>query len=93
MINVGSVGQPRDGDPRACYAVLEDDMVRFRRVEYPLDVTIQKIYQIPELDNFLAIGCGTAGKPAGRPATTVLEGVCSDRAANGVGVHESVNRG
>jgi len=24
MINVGSVGQPRDGDPRACYAILED---------------------------------------------------------------------
>ena len=26
MINVGSVGQPRDGDPRACYVVIEDDM-------------------------------------------------------------------
>jgi hypothetical protein len=25
MINVGSVGQPRDGDPRACYAILEGD--------------------------------------------------------------------
>jgi predicted phosphodiesterase len=24
MVNVGSVGQPRDGDPRACYVVLED---------------------------------------------------------------------
>lgn len=24
MINVGSVGQPRDGDPRACYVILED---------------------------------------------------------------------
>jgi predicted phosphodiesterase len=53
MINVGSVGQPRDGNPRACYVVLEDDVVRFRRVEYPLDRTIAKIYDIPELDNFL----------------------------------------
>ena len=56
MINVGSVGQPRDGDPRSCYVVLEDDptpQVRFRRVEYDLDETIQKIYDIPELDNFL----------------------------------------
>jgi diadenosine tetraphosphatase ApaH/serine/threonine PP2A family protein phosphatase len=26
MINVGSVGQPRDGDPRACYAILEDGL-------------------------------------------------------------------
>ena len=53
MINVGSVGQPRDGDPRACYVVLEDDLVRFRRVEYPFEETIRKIYDIPELDNFL----------------------------------------
>jgi diadenosine tetraphosphatase ApaH/serine/threonine PP2A family protein phosphatase len=53
MINVGSVGQPRDGDPRACYVVLEDDLVRFRRVEYPLEETIRKIYEIPELDDFL----------------------------------------
>jgi len=53
MINVGSVGQPRDGNPRACYVVLEDDLVRFRRVEYPFEKTISKIYDIPELDNFL----------------------------------------
>jgi predicted phosphodiesterase len=68
MVNVGSVGQPRDGDPRACYVVLDDGAsdsageagqlkppctVRFRRIEYPLDKTIQKIYDIPELDNFL----------------------------------------
>lgn len=53
MVNVGSVGQPRDGDPRACYTVLEDNLVRFRRVEYPFEETIRKIYDIPDLDNFL----------------------------------------
>ena len=53
MINVGSVGQPRDGNPKACYAVLEDNVVRFRRVEYPFEKTIAKIYDIPDLDNFL----------------------------------------
>jgi diadenosine tetraphosphatase ApaH/serine/threonine PP2A family protein phosphatase len=53
MINVGSVGQPRDGDPRACYAIIDGDVVRFRRVEYPLETTIEKIYAVPELDNFL----------------------------------------
>ncbi len=53
MINVGSVGQPRDGDPRACYVIIDEDRIRFRRVEYPLEQTIQKIYAIPELDNFL----------------------------------------
>jgi predicted phosphodiesterase len=53
MINVGSVGQPRDGDPRACYVILEDNVVRFRRVEYPIEETVEKIHAVPELDNFL----------------------------------------
>jgi predicted phosphodiesterase len=53
MINVGSVGQPRDADPRASYVVLDGDLVEFRRVDYPRQKTIQKIYDIPALDNFL----------------------------------------
>jgi diadenosine tetraphosphatase ApaH/serine/threonine PP2A family protein phosphatase len=53
MINVGSVGQPRDGNPRACYVVLDESHVRFRRVEYPVEKTIAKIYDVPDLDNFL----------------------------------------
>jgi len=53
MINVGSVGQPRDRDPRACYVVLEGNMLTYRRVEYPFEKTIEKITPIPELDNYL----------------------------------------
>ncbi|HWL08667.1 MAG TPA: metallophosphoesterase family protein [Planctomicrobium sp.] len=53
LINVGSVGQPRDGDNRASYVVIEGDTVQFRRIEYDFEKTIAKIYQIPELDNFL----------------------------------------
>ena len=53
MINVGSVGQPRDGDKRACYVVLEDLTIRYRRVVYDIDTTANQIYAIPELDNFL----------------------------------------
>jgi diadenosine tetraphosphatase ApaH/serine/threonine PP2A family protein phosphatase len=53
MVNVGSVGQPRDNDPRSCYVVLRDQNVEFRRVEYPLETTIEKIHAIPELDRFL----------------------------------------
>jgi predicted phosphodiesterase len=53
MINVGSVGQPRDNDPRSSYVVLEEGVVHFRRVPYALEKTIEKIYAIPELDNFL----------------------------------------
>ena len=53
MINVGSVGQPRDGDPRACYVIIDDDVVAYQRIEYPVQTTIDKIYDTPELDNFL----------------------------------------
>jgi len=53
MINVGSVGQPRDRDPRACYIVIEDNTIKFRRVDYPFEQTIEKIAQVPELDNYL----------------------------------------
>ncbi len=53
MVNVGSVGQPRDGDWRSCYVILEDQTIEYRRVEYDIDTTIQKIFDIPELDNFL----------------------------------------
>jgi len=53
LVNVGSVGQPRNGDPRASYVVLNDGQLSFRRVEYDVEKTIEKIYAIPELDNFL----------------------------------------
>jgi predicted phosphodiesterase len=53
MINVGSVGQPRDNDPRSCYVILSEEAVEFRRVDYPRETTIAKIYAVPELDNFL----------------------------------------
>jgi diadenosine tetraphosphatase ApaH/serine/threonine PP2A family protein phosphatase len=51
LINVGSVGQPRDGDPQACYVIYSDETVTFHRVPYPIDVTRQKILAIPELDS------------------------------------------
>jgi diadenosine tetraphosphatase ApaH/serine/threonine PP2A family protein phosphatase len=53
LCNVGSVGQPRDGDWRACYILLDGNDIRYRRVEYDIDTTVQKIYDIPELENFL----------------------------------------
>lgn len=53
MVNVGSVGQPRDGDARACYVIYDGEGLTFRRVTYPVQKTVEKIYAIPELDNFL----------------------------------------
>ncbi len=54
LVNAGSVGQPRDRDPRACYVVLEEKTIRFIRVEYDVSTTMDKIYAIPELDDYLA---------------------------------------
>ncbi len=53
MINVGSVGQPRDNDPRSSYVVLEGNEIEFRRVEYDPRITRDKILAIADLDNFL----------------------------------------
>ena len=53
LINPGSVGQPRDGDWRACYILLDDETIQYRRVEYDIETTIKKIYAIPDLENFL----------------------------------------
>ncbi|TVQ33111.1 MAG: metallophosphoesterase [Phycisphaeraceae bacterium] len=53
VINVGSVGQPRDHDPRASYAVLHPDRVEFVRVEYDVDKTAKRIHEVPELNDWL----------------------------------------
>ena len=44
-MNPGSVGQPRDGDPRAAYLMLDTDTwtASFRRVEYPIDEAAKAI--------------------------------------------------
>ncbi len=43
LINPGSVGQPRDGDPRAAYVVIEDGEVSFRRQEYDVEAAIDRL--------------------------------------------------
>jgi diadenosine tetraphosphatase ApaH/serine/threonine PP2A family protein phosphatase len=52
LLNPGSVGQPRDGDPRAAYLVLDLDERRatFRRVPYPVERTQAEIRErgLPE---------------------------------------------
>ncbi len=43
VINPGSVGQARDGDPRASYAVLEGFSVELKRIEYPIEETVDNL--------------------------------------------------
>jgi len=47
VINPGSVGQPRDGDPRASYAIIDNFKVELKRVEYPVEATVQTIFDSP----------------------------------------------
>ena len=45
LINPGGVGQPRDGDPRAAWLLLDTDewTASWRRVEYPIDEAAKAI--------------------------------------------------
>jgi putative phosphoesterase len=47
VVNPGSVGLPRDGDPRASYAILEDHRIELKRVEYPVESTVQSVRESP----------------------------------------------
>jgi putative phosphoesterase len=70
VINPGSVGQPRDGDPRASFAVIEDYKVELQRVEYPIEETVATIQAstLPEpakelLAEVFRTGKGNNGRP------------------------------
>ena len=61
LVNPGSVGQPRDGDPRAAYGLVDSEKreVRLRRVNYPVEKAQRKILAagLPAtLANRLALG-------------------------------------
>jgi diadenosine tetraphosphatase ApaH/serine/threonine PP2A family protein phosphatase len=47
LVNPGSVGQPRDGDPRAAYLLLDTDSwtASFHRVEYPIHLAAKAIIE------------------------------------------------
>ena len=50
VINPGSLGQPRDGDPRGSYAVIEKKRVELKRFEYPIEATVKTVQEssLPE---------------------------------------------
>jgi putative phosphoesterase len=47
VMNPGSVGQPRDGDPRAAYAVIEDGVVTLKRARYDVERTVGDLKRLP----------------------------------------------
>jgi len=61
LVNAGSVGQPRDGDPRAAYGVYDSQLasLTLKRVEYPVDAAQRRILSagLPaSLANRLTVG-------------------------------------
>jgi diadenosine tetraphosphatase ApaH/serine/threonine PP2A family protein phosphatase len=52
IINAGSIGQPRDGDPRACYALVDDEKVDIIRVPYDI-VSVQNKMREENLPDML----------------------------------------
>lgn len=53
IINVGSVGQPRDKDPRACFCIYDDseNVFKIKRIEYDIKKSAKKIIEanLPEV--------------------------------------------
>jgi len=54
LVNIGSVGQPRDGDPRLSYVVFDGQNLTFVRLEYPVAVAQERIRAVPQLPDYLA---------------------------------------
>jgi len=56
IVNVGSVGQPRDGDPRLCFVLLDtvSGILKFIRLDYPIQETYDEILE-NQLPPFLAM--------------------------------------
>jgi predicted phosphodiesterase len=52
IINIGSVGQPRDKDNRTSYVYVDENEVNFVRLPYDFKTTAKKIMAIDRLDNF-----------------------------------------
>lgn len=57
LINVGSVGQPRDGDNRACYVLfdVENQIIEWKRLPYDYKKTMEKIRAVDDLADYLAV--------------------------------------
>ncbi len=54
IVNVGSVGQPRDGDPRLSYALFDGQHLTFVRAVYDVETAQAEIRAVPELPDYLA---------------------------------------
>ena len=54
IVNVGSVGQPRDGDNRLSYVIFDGQTVEFIRLDYDFETAAARIRAVDELPDYLA---------------------------------------
>jgi diadenosine tetraphosphatase ApaH/serine/threonine PP2A family protein phosphatase len=54
IVNVGSVGQPRDGDARLSYVLFDGANITFVRLPYDTDTAAERIRAVPALPEYLA---------------------------------------
>jgi putative phosphoesterase len=64
FVNAGSVGRPKDGDPRASYAILDANRVELRRVGYDVKAAGQAIRD-SDMPDFYAEELSRGGDPQG----------------------------
>ena len=69
VLNPGSVGQPRDGDPRAGYAIIEDGRIELKRISYSIDEAAIRIERtdMPDRAKALMIESLRLGKLPAHP--------------------------
>ncbi len=74
IVNPGSAGQPKDGDPRAAFALIEDGVPRLARVTYSVERTVERLRAagigraaLDQLATLLRNGLG--GQPIDEPAS------------------------
>jgi len=74
VLNPGSLGQPKDGDPRAAFALIEDGVARLERATYPVQRTIERLHAsetspaaVEALAELLRSGRAPRSGPAGSP--------------------------
>lgn len=81
VVNPGSVGQPRDGDPRAAYAVITDGKIELKRVAYPVEETIQRLEatRLPDRAKAMLAECLRTGRLSGTSPLAAANGSGGER--------------
>ncbi len=82
VVNPGSVGLSRDGDPRTAYAIIEDGQVQLRRVEYAVEETLRAMESLTP-DAVARAMLGDVLRTGGLPSRWLRNGTNGNGTGNG----------